>query len=814
MRGLVTLALPAHTGMKQWRIACFSIHQLYSTEKAADGLYHQRQAVLRNSANPESGGWVLLELLFAWRNVAKRPYQRLCLPLLASVFCFVGFTLAGGFSSRISTMTGNEVLLTGTRCGVFLMDLANDTAANIATYYTGYLASQIDNAANYAQQCYQLNGTDNAKLLECATFPQTRLPINVITNASCPFHPEICKLKNENILLDTGYLDSHEHFGINAPANERIKLRTVAHCAPLVTDGYTAQINISNDRSYTTYFYGSPTQITGPRNYTYMYSNDREYEYNITGFSTAYPSYQLGVHDAMARNGSLIRSSEFFPIPELQREDADVMIAFLSAGGIRYLEPITDPWYNATIGMPANLHFDGEEGNGQPQDPGMSIAVDTFYRQASVASPLACALQLQVCNSNLPKATGCTPLQSFFDVSDELASASAVFPDEESVDRSQWILGLMLGTISTMSDVLKAMGGQSLSSRFSVSFQGVQGALPANQWQLDVQYWFATALASMQASVATLINGVSDPHTARYIAPPTTDAERAICRNQRIMSAEYTSFSVLGIGITFGLGGFIILLSYSLEPLMGCIWKRWATKQYQQLEWRANDTLQLQRLVYEGLGHGTCKAGGSEIAYWKIKDPAGTTAKLTLINYSSLQTNGARLVPSNVKRVVIVIHGLQRDASTYMAQMLAALSKVSSSDPNVNRASVQVVAPRFSNGDDKNISYPYYQYSATGSTYSGGKQSNTSAIVWKGSTWISGMPNQYPTKYVNTSVYDTIDQMLQYFDNKTMYPNVNQIIVAGHSAGAQTVNRYASVQKTLDLSTPVTFWIGNPNDWL
>lgn len=204
--------------------------------------------------------------------------------------------------------------------------------------------------------------------------------------------------------------------------------------------------------------------------------------------------------------------------------------------------------------------------------------------------------------------------------------------------------------------------------------------------------------------------------------------------------------------------------------------------------------------------------GGTELAYWKIGDPAGTNVNLTLTTYSTLQKNGQRLDPLQVRRAVIVIHGLQRDAGTYAVNMMSAIDAVN--DTNINRSTVQIVAPIFPNGDDKNISYPYYNYSATGSKYSGGKQSNTSALVWKGSQWISGQPNQYPWYNNVTSPYDCIDQMLQFFDNKAMYPNLNQIVLAGHSAGAQTVDRYSAVQKNLNLNTPVTFWIGNPNDWL
>lgn len=60
---------------------------------------------------------------------------------------------------------------------------------------------------------------------------------------------------------------------------------------------------------------------------------------------------------------------------------------------------------------------------------------------------------------------------------------------------------------------------------------------------------------------------------------------------------------------------------------------------------------------------------GSELVYFKIQDPAGKNQHLTLTNYYSKQANGAQLDPIQVQRAVIVIHGLNRDPGTYMANV-------------------------------------------------------------------------------------------------------------------------------------------------
>lgn len=211
---------------------------------------------------------------------------------------------------------------------------------------------------------------------------------------------------------------------------------------------------------------------------------------------------------------------------------------------------------------------------------------------------------------------------------------------------------------------------------------------------------------------------------------------------------------------------------------------------------------------------------GSEIVYFKIKEPNGKIPKaynLTLTNYQSLQGNGQRVVPSQVQRAVIIIHGLQRDPGTYMANGLSALSQVG--DPNINTSSTLIMAPYFPNGDDKNYGYPYNSSNPAvpGKVYAGAAQSYTGALVWQGSAWSGGGANQYPAAYTTLSSYYVLDQLLIWFGNTTVFPNMKEIVVAGHSLGGQTVQRYAvagPLPASLGVSIPVTYWIANPNSYV
>lgn len=73
---------------------------------------------------------------------------------------------------------------------------------------------------------------------------------------------------------------------------------------------------------------------------------------------------------------------------------------------------------------------------------------------------------------------------------------------------------------------------------------------------------------------------------------------------QKVRSGSYTSFSVLGLTLTFCIGTLIIVLSLTVEPIFH-LFQRWCgIGIYRRLEWISNETLQLHRMAHEGIGSG------------------------------------------------------------------------------------------------------------------------------------------------------------------------------------------------------------------
>lgn len=278
-----------------WRIACFLLHRCYSTPRASDVLHHQRQAILRNSPNPESGLWTFGQLAWSWRRAAQHGLVRALPGLVSAVASLAAFTVASGFSSRISTGISDEVLIKSGSCGYVDMWAAEQDQRS----YNLLLEDQdekISAAANYAQQCYEANATD---VFSCDYFTVSRLPTTLDTDAPCPFASGMCRSSDgDNLRLDSGYLNSHGHFGINAPPGERILFRQVMQCAPLNTIGFESG-GRAGAVNYSRYDYGPYIRGDGQSfafgNWTYE-APDVEFQYNLQDFSgqSVYGrSYQL-----------------------------------------------------------------------------------------------------------------------------------------------------------------------------------------------------------------------------------------------------------------------------------------------------------------------------------------------------------------------------------------------------------------------------------------------------------------------------------------------------------------------------------------
>jgi len=146
-----------------------------------------------------------------------------------------------------------------------------------------------------------------------------------------------------------------------------------------------------------------------------------------------------------------------------------------------------------------------------------------------------------------------------------------------------------------------------------------------------------------------------------------------------------------------------------------------------------------------------------------------------------------------VARAVIVIHGILRNADVYYAN---ALKVRAAAGPEA--ASSLMVVPQFLSDDDAKAH---------------GLGADT--LVWQRDGWSGGMDALAPSP---VSSFAALDAIMAKLADGTLLPNLKSVVVAGHSGGAQVVQRYAAVGKGESSLTArgihVRYVVANPSSYL
>ncbi|RMP61583.1 hypothetical protein ALQ18_04523 [Pseudomonas marginalis pv. marginalis] len=119
----------------------------------------------------------------------------------------------------------------------------------------------------------------------------------------------------------------------------------------------------------------------------------------------------------------------------------------------------------------------------------------------------------------------------------------------------------------------------------------------------------------------------------------------------------------------------------------------------------------------------------------------------------------------NVTRALIIVHGRLRNAQTYLH------SGESAAEHAGLGATTLVIAPQFLNASDVKRNHLGDQ-----------------VLRWKGNDWMAGEPSTGPGQ---VSSYGALDHIIKHLGNRTLFPALKEIVVAGHSGGGQVVQRFA-----------------------
>lgn len=176
-----------------------------------------------------------------------------------------------------------------------------------------------------------------------------------------------------------------------------------------------------------------------------------------------------------------------------------------------------------------------------------------------------------------------------------------------------------------------------------------------------------------------------------------------------------------------------------------------------------------------------CTVATAECTEWVVLN-GGPSRSLVYRSHPLDQRNEA------IRRVFVLVHGAGRNADDYYRSAVAAAFLAGALERTL------IIAPRMASGD--------------------GRCRDSLAereVSWNCGTWRSGGPAVSDSTVTS---FDFLDAILRRVANKEIFPNLERIFVAGHSAGGQVVNRYGMANRMhADLAVPVTYVVSNPSSY-
>lgn len=526
------------------------------------------------------------------------------------------------------------MLISGPRCGYRVPSSesvlpALSVAAKIAS--SNYKAALFRHGFDLAQSCFTNTTSNLPSTFNCDLYPKSsfRTQSSFTRGNHCPFATtDIClDLTKGTFRVDTGPLDSRQHFGINTRHDgDRLTVRKVMDCTPIRTQSYQTSWNYTDSVNSTLDFnYGhpaghpnDPTTIKLPlmllwhpqQPYTikYVLRQSQAFSSKVTNLT--------GGHSITAFYPWNPQDSDFEPIPELHRDDADVNLILLQ-NHAKFLAEVDDPWFNAS-------HVVGD-----PRAGG-------YYEYLDPVHVLGCTEQYEFCD---PKSLTCTGLMSIGNVLDDQTISQFGFnPHQKTLAKH---IGKLLSLFT-----LKALWTNLPSSYLLASTEvdpvsAYSSRLPSDQWTQEVKNWLRMMQIALQRSVIDYAAGPVNIGGDHFLSEPQMAFERDLCLSQIIHNSTYSSFSILGMVIIFVIGGLFIILD-QLAPSLQKRLFRHRDPAVQDL-WLFDDYLHLQQRAFEeaGVGKWYHRANSVPITYRPenfkpLRNARKTVVKLEVENMPSV----------------------------------------------------------------------------------------------------------------------------------------------------------------------------------
>lgn len=555
-------------GQHSWSILCFLVFQY---RRRHHGNSHEAyrvvtQSIFRNTGIDSTAAWQFLSLLRHRRAHGQHWFSRCLGWSLFATLHALGFAAAGIFVSKVADTGSTQVLLRGPVCGIWQdpssYDLySENTEPDLLenNLWSQYIFGMTNKGAEFARQCYNVSSSTSA-LANCNAYAPSLLRWNITINDQCPFDLKMCN--GPTVHLDTGYLSSSTHFGINTEHSEYVTYRRVVRCSPTTRDEYVSELV---DRSQVDWPTDStigqplPGSLFQSFNYgvntvwnmssTFIWSDASTGTDMIAG-DVQGPIYEVGCEIATSECQDC---ASFNAISELNVTNADTVMLFLIPQA-DYFSEVHDPWFKATTidsNFDSGVFVDDNSANNT-----------TAYRSDYNVSVMACTEQFQYCNQDQSQ---CTPLSSSYYAGGLEASIDSFTAMLNLTSKQNSILN-RLAQASWTSDMYYAsfgVEGSNLLAAQSSNSIAANAALPDNQWILEMQHYFLLGLTSMQMQLSSFATGPEGSSNYQYLTAVEPE-DQWMCNNQLVQRTGYTTFSVLGISIVVVVGAILVLVDLSI----------------------------------------------------------------------------------------------------------------------------------------------------------------------------------------------------------------------------------------------------------
>ncbi|KAF2265707.1 hypothetical protein CC78DRAFT_598290 [Lojkania enalia] len=576
---IVLLAILSSLGTAHfWHIFAFMIYQLRANGRPSDALFRQQQVILRTLPTPGSLIADSIKFFWTWRIELGASYalmRNLALALLALSFLLISWT-ASIFSSYVVTSTNLQVLVSSPSCG--RINLTYDSVDYITRNYIDRF-SKI--AEPFAEDCILSESpTPRAR---CNTLIQPKTLFQK-ERTECPFSESMCLVNTTPaIRFDSGLINVN-WLGINLDPRDRVLFRKQTTCAPLTLENRTTIMNATdypnfNMRAFPQeeillVSYGETRRAIGTTDeYTFGVSltqSNRSTSYTTTVAIGASTREWQDVDD-------------FDPLPEMRRDDADIILRSVEQGIVGYREPVDDPVFAAH----RDAHGSTDHGpKGFVFLPDFPIAM------------IGCAQQYQYCFAQAGLPDHCTNL-----------SGLPAIPTREnlpSANEIQLAIIQNLVTASALYDIATPITYN--ISKFE--YQRVNRPIPNNHWEYELERWEAIAWAGINIILTDYAIGAKqrDPEADAYTVAPTTEGEKQLCNAQKMKkTGDFVNINVFGLVfiITFACVVVIVDLMLLKVLIYLSIFQRATGLSSRLQRWIQDGVFQLQRRAYEAEGQGT-----------------------------------------------------------------------------------------------------------------------------------------------------------------------------------------------------------------